>query len=87
GEIHALGGKALTLVGDVKEEACAREAVALAVGQFGGLDIAFNNAGSMGALGSVTDISLEGWHDTLDTNPVSYTHLRAHETNPCISDA
>lgn len=71
GEIHALGGKALALVGNVKEEACAREAVALAVGQFGGLDIAFNNAGSMGALGSVTDISLEGWHDTLDTNLTS----------------
>ena len=48
-----------------------REAVALAVSRFGGLDIAFNNAGSMGALGAVTDISVEGWHDTIDTNLTS----------------
>lgn len=70
-EITAAGGVAIALAGDVKDEQCVRESVALAVSRFGGLDIAFNNAGSMGALGSVTDISLEDWHDTIDTNLTS----------------
>ena len=38
---------------------------------FGALNIAFNNAGALGAMGSVADVSLEGWRDTLDTNLTS----------------
>lgn len=70
-EIGGFGGKAVALVGDVTDERCAKEAVELAVGQFGGLDVAFNNAGTMGALGSVTDITLDGWRDTLEANLTS----------------
>lgn len=70
-EIVDAGGKAVALAGDVKDERCAKEAVALAVGRFSGLDISFNNAGTMGALGSITDITAEGWRDTLDTNLTS----------------
>ncbi|WP_236207247.1 SDR family oxidoreductase [Pseudomonas tohonis] len=78
-EITAAGGVAVALAGDVKDEHCMREAVALAVSRFGGLDIAFNNAGSMGALGAVTDISLEGWHDTIDTNLTSAFLCARHQ--------
>ncbi|PAJ82558.1 SDR family oxidoreductase [Burkholderia ubonensis] len=70
-EIGEFGGKAIALAGDVKDERCAKEAVELAVGRFGGLDVAFNNAATMGALGSVTDITLDGWRDTLETNLTS----------------
>eukprot|EP01031_Cornospumella_fuschlensis_P011938 gene11938-14598_t len=80
-EITAAGGVAVALAGDIKDEQCVRESVALAVSRFGGLDIAFNNAGSMGALGAVTDISLEGWHDTIDTNLTS-AFLCSHAAYP-----
>lgn len=68
GEIVAAGGKALALAGDVKREDVAQAAVELAVRQFGGLDIAFNNAGTLGAMGEVTGIDAADWHDTIDTN-------------------
>ena len=67
-EITAAGGAAVAHAGDVKEEACAGALVDMAVGTFGGLDIAFNNAGTLGEMGPVTEVSLAGWHDTLDTN-------------------
>ncbi len=67
-EIEAAGGTAKAHAGDVRDEACARSLVELAVGGFGGLDIAFNNAGTLGAMGSVTEISPEGWRETVETN-------------------
>ena len=67
-EIVATGGKAIALAGDVKDEQVARRAVELAIEHFGGLDIAFNNAGTLGPTGEVTDISADAWHDTIDTN-------------------
>ena len=45
--IEAAGGRALALAGDVRAR-LARDAVTAAVERFGGLDIAFNNAGAMG---------------------------------------
>ncbi len=56
------GGEAVAVAGDVREEQLARTLVDTAVGHFGGLDIAFNNAGSL---------SLAGWRDALDTNLTS----------------
>jgi NAD(P)-dependent dehydrogenase (short-subunit alcohol dehydrogenase family) len=70
-EIERAGGKAAAVAGDVKDEAHAEALVDTAVRRFGGLDIAFNNAGSTGAMGSVADVSAAGWHETLDTNLTS----------------
>lgn len=50
-EIRHEGGQAVSLAGDVKSETYARALVELAVGRFGGLDVAFNNAGTTGAPG------------------------------------
>ena len=71
GEIEADGGQVIAVAGDVRDEALAKALVDAAVEHFGGLDIAFNNAGALGAMGSVADVSLEGWRDTLDTNLTS----------------
>ncbi len=65
-EIESAGGKAVAHAGDVRKEACAEALVALATGEFGGLDIAFNNAGTLGAMGPVSEVALAGWRDTLD---------------------
>lgn len=67
-EIVAAGGKAYALAGDLKQEDVAKEAVELALEHFGGLDIAFNNAGTLGAMGELAGIRAADWHDTLDTN-------------------
>jgi len=68
GEISAAGGKAVAHMGDIRQEACAKALVDLALAEFDRLDIAFNNAGALGEMGAVSEISLEGWQDTLDTN-------------------
>ena len=57
--IVAAGGKALALVGDVKDEYVARRGVELAIEHFGGLDIAFNNAGTLGATGDLAAMRAE----------------------------
>jgi NAD(P)-dependent dehydrogenase (short-subunit alcohol dehydrogenase family) len=70
-DIHAAGGKAFAVAGDVKDEAHAKACVDAAIEHFGGLDIAFNNAGGSGAVGSVMEVSLDGWNETIDTNLTS----------------
>lgn len=63
------GGEAVVLAGDVNNEDYAQALVDLAVSQFGGLDIAFNNAGILGAMGvDSTELSLDEWNNTLSTN-------------------
>jgi NAD(P)-dependent dehydrogenase (short-subunit alcohol dehydrogenase family) len=38
---------------------------------FGGLDVAFNNAGTLGEMGPTPQVSLAGWNDALETNLTS----------------
>src|SRR4051812_32907251 len=66
-EIAAAGGSAVAVAGDVKDEALAKQLVDTAVNRFGGLDIAFNNAGIIGETG-LSELSLDAWRHTLDTN-------------------
>lgn len=68
GEIEAEGGHAAALAGDVREEAFAQALVALAQSRFGGLDIAFNNAGAVGPLGPTQDVTLAAWTEALNVN-------------------
>ena len=70
-DIEAAGGQALAVAGNVRDEAYAKALVEAALGRFGGLDIAFNNAGIVGTIGPLADLSVAGWRDTLDTNLTS----------------
>jgi NAD(P)-dependent dehydrogenase (short-subunit alcohol dehydrogenase family) len=67
-EIEAAGGKAVALAGDVRAEAYAKALVALAAERFGRLDIAFNNAGTLGEQGRSTEVSEAGWNDAIAIN-------------------
>ena len=67
-EIEGAGGSAVAIVGDVRSEDYAKELVATAVRHFGRLDIAFNNAGTLGEAGDSTTVSEAGWNDTLAIN-------------------
>jgi NAD(P)-dependent dehydrogenase (short-subunit alcohol dehydrogenase family) len=70
-EIKRTKGQAVAVAGDVRDESLAKTLVDKAVDRFGGLDIAFNNAGVVGAMGPISTLSLDQWRDTLDTNLTS----------------
>jgi NAD(P)-dependent dehydrogenase (short-subunit alcohol dehydrogenase family) len=68
GAIQKAGGRALTVAGDVSDEAHARSAVAQAVRAFGALNILVNNAG-IGAFGKQLHEEDDAtWNDLLAVN-------------------
>jgi len=67
-QIRQDGGDAVALAGDVREESYAKALAALAMDRYGRLDIAFNNAGTLGEAGPSTEVSADGWADTLAIN-------------------
>lgn len=70
-EIAEGGGDATAIIGDVRDEAYAKAIVDCALSTYGGLDIAVNNAGTLGTMGPTPQISREAWDDTLATNLTS----------------
>lgn len=70
-DIRSRDGKASLVVGDVGEPSCHDALVAEAVSAFGGLDIAFNNAGTVGALKPLAELSPDEWQATLTVNLTS----------------
>jgi len=62
-----IGAPVEAIRADVRDPVQAAEAVDRTVATLGGLDILVNNAG-VGVFTSVADMSLEQWHDVLDTN-------------------
>jgi NAD(P)-dependent dehydrogenase (short-subunit alcohol dehydrogenase family) len=60
-EIKAGGGRVITLVGNVSDEALAKAAVERAVAEFGSLDLAYNNAGILGPMCPLTEETGEGY--------------------------
>jgi NAD(P)-dependent dehydrogenase (short-subunit alcohol dehydrogenase family) len=70
-EIKADGGEAVYLAGDVQSEDYAKSVVALAIEKFGRLDVAYNNAGTLGEMGPSTSVSKEGFSNALATNLTS----------------
>lgn len=67
-EIKDQGGEALAVVGDVTHDRTHNEAVAAARATFGGLHIAFNNAGLVGAMKPLADIEPREWSEVLAVN-------------------
>jgi NAD(P)-dependent dehydrogenase (short-subunit alcohol dehydrogenase family) len=70
-EIEAAGGQAVALAGDVRDEQLAKALVDAAMERFGGLDIAVNNAGTLGEMAPVHELSTAGWRETIDINLTS----------------
>jgi NAD(P)-dependent dehydrogenase (short-subunit alcohol dehydrogenase family) len=78
-EIEAAGGAAVALAGDVRDKAFARALVEAAISRFGGLDVGFNNAGSLGEMGPTPEVSLAGWNDAIATNLTSAFLAAKHQ--------
>lgn len=70
-EISYNGGSAVALAGDVQLEGHAKAVVKMAIERYGKLDIAVNNAGTLGESHATTEQSLESWQVTLNTNLTS----------------
>lgn len=69
--IKQKGGKVSLVVGSVSDPACNEALVEEAVSAFGGLDIAFNNAGTVGAFRPLAELMPGEWQVTLNTNLTS----------------
>lgn len=78
-QIHAAGGEAHSVAGDVRDDAFAQRLVQRAVEHFGGLDVAFNNAGIIGESGPTPGISAAGWQEAIDTNLTSAFYGAKHQ--------
>lgn len=78
-ELAADGGEAIAVAGDVTDESHARALVETAVGRYGGLDVAFNNAGTLGELKAVQELALSDWNSTLSANLTSAFLAAKHQ--------
>jgi NAD(P)-dependent dehydrogenase (short-subunit alcohol dehydrogenase family) len=72
---HAIGGSAIATAADIADFASCEAMVATAVGAFGGLDIAFNNAGIPSVIGGAfEDFALDDWQRILTVNLTGVFH-------------
>ncbi len=68
GQIRASGGQAASVRADVSVDAEVEAMVDFAVGAFGGLDYAFNNAGIAGPLATTVGFEEEDWDRVIAVN-------------------
>lgn len=77
--IKEAGGRAAILAGDVTDPGYAARLVALAEAEFGGLDAAFNNAGVVGDMGPLPDMTDANWNHVIGVNLTSAFHAAKHQ--------
>jgi NAD(P)-dependent dehydrogenase (short-subunit alcohol dehydrogenase family) len=73
------GRDAVYVHADVASDADVAAMVAAAVERFGGLDVAFNNAGIEGVPAPTHECTPENWHRTLAVNLTGVWHCMRHE--------
>jgi len=66
--IRGAGGQAVGVVGDIAAPEKHEALVAAAEREFGGLDIAVNNAAAVGPYLPLAEVGLEVWREVIDTN-------------------
>jgi len=81
-ELESAGGRAVTFVGDAREESTAIGAVEAATDAFGRIDILINNAGA-GNYKNLVDTSAAEYDELMDTN-VRSTFLFTRHTVPVM---
>ncbi|MGF1553080.1 MAG: SDR family oxidoreductase [Paracoccaceae bacterium] len=84
-QIRDEGGHAEAVEGDVRDETFARDLVRVAKTMFGGLDAAFNNAGIVGPLAPVQDLTVDDWREVLETN-LTGAFLAARHQIPALRE-
>lgn len=71
-EIRADGGRALAVQTDVSDETSVAEMIAMAINEYGGIDVLINNAAIFSTVtrSRFEDISRDDWTKTLDVNVI-----------------
>ena len=68
GEILSVGGRAISVVADVRDEASVAKGIKQTVEAFGSLTTVFANAGINGMQCPIEEMTLDEWRATIDTN-------------------
>ena len=77
-EIANGGGKAIACAGDVSRFQDVQTAIALAVSEFGGIDLLVNNAGLIDPISRLAESDVDAWNQVIDVNVKGVYHgLRA----------
>lgn len=80
------GRKARFMAGDVSSEAYNKALVDLALSEFGRLDGAFNNAGTVGDMAAIPEMRSENWRRVVEVNLTSAFYAAKHQI-PAMRDA
>ncbi|MCY1141457.1 glucose 1-dehydrogenase [Actinoplanes sp. Pm04-4] len=67
-ELNGLGARAEFFRADVRSDDDLRDLVDFTVDRFGRIDVAFNNAGTEGVPGPITEVTDDGYASVFDTN-------------------
>ena len=86
GEILSVGGRAISVVADVRDEASVAKGIAQTVEAFGSLTTVFANAGINGMQCPIEEMTLDEWRATIDTN-LTGTFLTVKHAIPHLRDA
>ena len=78
-DINDKGGTAVFVRADVSDDTSVAALVAQTVAQFGGLDVAFNNAGIEGTPAPTAECTPENWQRTLAVNLTGVWSCMRHE--------
>lgn len=78
-EIASEGGEAAALAGDVRDAKHNETLVDLAENRFGGLDVAFNNVGTVGRMAPIEDLERAEWDEVMETNLASAFLAAKHQ--------
>ncbi len=86
GQIGDRGGKAITLVADVSDEAAMDGATGQLIERFGRIDVLVANAGINGVWAPIDDLKPDEWDKTIGIN-LRGTYLTLHKTVPHLKRA
>lgn len=78
-EIREQGGQAVSMPGDVRDETFSQALVRQAEQRWGGLHVAFNNAGTLAGCGDTTQVSAKEWQEGIETNLTSAFYAAKHQ--------